>query len=51
MKEKEEFISITKKEYEELCDEAAFLDCLRAVGVDSWEWFDEAVSMFNNDIE
>lgn len=43
----EETITITKKEYDELKDDSMFLDCLRNGGVDSWEWYGEAVSEYH----
>ena len=31
----------------ELVEDSAFLEALRAAGVDNWEGFDEAVRIFN----
>jgi hypothetical protein len=39
-------ISVTK--YKELLKEKRFLDCLREGGVDNWEWYGEAVQLFND---
>lgn len=35
-------VTITRKEYEELCADASFLACLQHVGVDSWEGYEDA---------
>lgn len=43
----QDIVVVSKKLYEELIDDALFLDCLRAGGVDNWEWYDEAVVMYN----
>jgi hypothetical protein len=40
-------VTITKKEYDELVEDQRFLECLRAGGVDNWEWWDEACAMFH----
>jgi hypothetical protein len=42
---KEEFVTITKKEYEELVEDSKLLRCLRACGVDNWEGFSEALQL------
>ena len=35
----EELITITKKEYESLINDALNLAALKAGGVDNWEWY------------
>lgn len=40
-----ETVTITKEEYERLLEEVAFLECLRACGVDNWQGYDDAVEM------
>jgi len=39
--------SVTPARMQELLDAELFLSCLEAGGVDSWEWYDEAVEEFN----
>lgn len=38
----EETVTITKKEYNSLLEDAAFLSALQAMGVDNWQGYDEA---------
>jgi len=38
-----ETIIVNKREYQDLVDDSRFLACLRAGGVDNWDWYDEAV--------
>lgn len=40
-------VTISLEEYEELLEESRFLNCLQINGVDNWEWYGEACSMFN----
>lgn len=44
--ESEDFKIIPSEEYEELCDDSLFLNCLRNNGVDNWEWYSEAVEEY-----
>lgn len=43
-----ETVTIPKKEYDELLDDSHLLNCLRAVGVDNWQGWDDAIDMYNN---
>jgi len=45
----EEMVTISKKEYESLCRDSAFLLCLRSNGVDNWDWYGEACNMFESE--
>lgn len=42
-----EEITITKREYERLNDDALWLQCLEAAGVDNWPGIDYAHELFN----
>lgn len=44
----DENVTISKDEYDELLKEQAFLDCLRAAGVDNWEGYDFAIEEFQS---
>ncbi len=44
----EETITITKKEYNELCQDSQFLSLLLAAGVDNWEGFSDAKQAYND---
>ena len=41
----EEMITITKAEYDRLCEDSEWLSYLEGAGVDNWEGFDEAWAM------
>jgi hypothetical protein len=41
-----ETVTISKTEYERLLESEDKLACLEAVGVDNWQGFDDAMSMF-----
>jgi len=41
----EEMITITKAEYDRLCEDSEWLSYLEGAGVDNWEGFDEALAM------
>ena len=41
----EEMVTITKKEYDRLCEDSEWLGWLEAAGVDNWDGFDEARNM------
>ena len=43
----EEMVTITKAEYDQLCNDSAWLSYLEAAGVDNWDGFDEAINMRN----
>lgn len=40
---KQETVTITKKEYEQLLKSAQWQSCLEAGGVDNWDWFSESL--------
>lgn len=44
-----ETVTISKEEYDELVEDSRFLATLRNAGVDNWEWYDEAVSMIEDE--
>lgn len=44
-------VTISQAEYQSLLDDSAFLEALRAAGVDNWEGFDEAVRIYQEDAE
>ena len=44
-------VTISQAEYQNLLDDSAFLEALRAAGVDNWEGFDEAVRIYQEDTE
>lgn len=39
-------VIISEEYYNQLARDSRFLDCLRANGVDNWEFFDDAVDMY-----
>ena len=39
-------VTISQAEYQNLLGDSAFLEALRAAGVDNWEGFDEAIRIF-----
>lgn len=45
--EVEEFVTITKDEYDELVSSALFLDALEQAGVDNWEGHGLACDIFD----
>ena len=45
----EEEITITKKLYDKLQADSAFLACLEACGVDNWQGYEEAQEMFEEE--
>lgn len=49
--EQEEKITISLEEYESLLEQVRWLECLELAGVDNWEGYDEAVSMFQEEQE
>ncbi len=42
-------VELTEAEYEDLREDAAFLDALRSAGVDNWDGYDYACSLFNGE--
>lgn len=48
MEVKDEMVTITKAEYEELQKDVFFLNCLRNAGVDNWDGYDFAIEEFNS---
>ena len=38
----DETITVSKTVYDQLCEDQAFLDALRAAGVDNWQGYSEA---------
>lgn len=45
----EETVTITRKEYESLQEDARLLECLQAAGVDDWSGYDYALEILNED--
>ena len=43
----EKTITITEREYAELQEDSAFLNCLRNAGVDNWEGYEFALEEFH----
>lgn len=43
----EETVTISKKEYDQLLDDAEKLECLEAAGVDNWPGYGDAMEMYN----
>lgn len=48
-KEKEETVTISKKEYESLLDDSEWRCAMEAAGVDNWEGYDFALKLLNED--
>lgn len=44
-------ILISVPEYDQLCDDARFLSALMQAGVDNWDWYGEALRIYNEDLE
>lgn len=45
----EETVTISKKEYESLKEDARWLQCLEGAGVDNWEGYDYAHELLNEE--
>lgn len=45
---KEDAVTITREEYDELLTSQKFLDCLESAGVDNWDGYDFAQEDFQN---
>lgn len=45
--ENSKYITVLDEEYEQLRKDSYFLNCLRAAGVDNWEWYGDAVEEYN----
>lgn len=48
---KEEMVTITKKEYDNLQEAAEMLSCLEACGVDNWDGYGDAQEMYKEEME
>jgi hypothetical protein len=46
----EETVTISKAEYERLQRREWKLECLEMNGVDNWEWYDEAMKEYREDV-
>ena len=44
-------VTISEEEYSDLKSDSKFLDCLRSLGVDNWDGWDEAIDLYNEDEE
>ena len=44
-------ISISEEEYESLLNDSILLNCLRMMGVDNWNGYDEAIEQYNEILE
>ena len=42
MKDENEMVTISKKEYDKLKEDSKFLDCLKGAGVDNWIGYSDA---------
>lgn len=42
-------VMVDKEVYEQLLEDQRFLECLRANGVDNWEYWDDACEMFHEE--
>jgi len=51
MSDKEEMITITKKEYNELMEDSVLLSFLNAAGVDNWDGYEYAIDMMEENCE
>ncbi len=47
----EDMVTISKKEYEGLLDDADLLRCLQDAGVDNWEGYDHALREYYNVVD
>ena len=45
----EETVTITRKQYDRLCEDSDFLNCLRNAGVDNWDGYEYACAEYNQD--
>lgn len=50
MDDQEPVIMITKREYESLLEDRRFTQALMAAGVDSWDGYDHAVDLMNDEL-
>lgn len=46
-----DMVTISKKEYESLLDDADLLRCLQNAGVDNWEGYGDAMREFYNVVD
>ncbi len=49
MEEKEEMVTITKAEHDQLVEDQMFLEALKGCGVDNWCGYDQACEMVYED--
>ena len=47
----EQFVTITKKEYEKLKEDRRLLEALVAAGIDNWDGYDEAIAILDSEEE
>lgn len=45
---KEEEVTISKTEYEELIEDSLLLEALFISGVDNWDFWDESIELYNS---
>ena len=48
-KQKENTVTITEAEYDQLKEDQKWFECLEAAGVDNWEGWDYAYELFHKD--
>ena len=51
MLDKMDMVTITKEEYNELCNIRSWLNCLEVAGVDNWEGYSYAKDLASNIME
>lgn len=42
----EEYVTISKEQFDQLQEDSNFLECLQNAGVDNWEGYDYAVELY-----
>lgn len=47
----EEMITITKKQFDDMYEDATMMNCLRNAGVDNWDYWDIAVEEYHGIME
>lgn len=47
----DESVTITKEEYQQLKDDSLKLSCLYQGGVEDWNWYDEAIELYESQKE
>jgi len=48
--EQKDNTTISDDEYDELLKDSVLLNCLREVGVDNWDGWDDAITLYNDRI-